>query len=113
GDGRWMALRAELRSRSAELRRRGDNTDLHAREAALVALWLDEDPQQALALARRNLELQREPLDWWIALHSAQQAGDDAAWRALDQQRKAIGLHDMRLEPSNAAARHRRDKDMS
>jgi len=98
GDARWTGLREELRSRAAELRRRGDDANLHGREAGLVALWLDDDPQQALDLGRRNLGLQREPLDWWLVLNSAQQAGDLQAWRVLDEQRKATGLHDRRLD---------------
>lgn len=98
GDSRWTAIRDELRSRAADLRRRGDNVDLHGREAALIALWLEDDSRLALALARRNLGLQREPLDWWLVLHSARQAGDEPAWRELDAQRKAAGLRDRRLD---------------
>ena len=87
-----------MRSRAADLRRRGDNVDLHGREAAVIALWLEDDSRLALALARRNLGLQREPLDWWLVLHSARQAGDEPAWRDLDAQRKAAGLRDRRLD---------------
>lgn len=98
GDPRWTVVREELRGRAADLRRRGDNADLHAREAALIALWLEDDPRQALMLAQRNLGLQREPVDWWLVLHCARQAGDEQAWRALDRQRKVAGLRDRRLE---------------
>lgn len=98
GDKRWTGIRDELRTRSAELRRRGDNADLHGREAGLIALWLDDDPQQALQLAQRNLQLQREPVDWWLALTSARQSGDVGAWRRLQEQRRATGLHDQRLD---------------
>lgn len=98
GDARWKAGRAALHARSAELLRRGDDPDLHGREAALVALWLDDDPSQALGLARRNLVLQREPVDWSVALHSAAQASDAAAWTELQRQRKASGLQDRRLD---------------
>ncbi len=98
GESRWTGVRDELRTRAAELRRRGDNVDLHGREAGLIALWLDDDPQQALRLAQRNLELQREPVDWWLALSSAQQSGDVAAWNRLQTQRQATGLRDHRLD---------------
>ncbi len=104
GDKRWSSIRDELRSRTAELRRRGDNPDLHGREAGLIALWLDDDPQQALRLAERNLQLQREPVDWWLALTSAQQSGDVAAWRRLQDQRRTSGLHDQRLDNLRAPA---------
>ncbi len=98
GDPRWTVVRDELRGRAADLRRRGDNVELHAREAALIAMWLEDDSQLALALAWRNLGLQREPLDWWLVSHSARLVGDERAWRALDKQRKAAGLRDRRLE---------------
>jgi len=108
GDPGWTADRAMLTSRAAELVRRGDDPDLHGREAALTALWLDDDPAQALRLARRNLQLQREPVDWWVALASASQAGDTEAWTELQRQRSTLGLRDKRLErilpPSGTAA---------
>ena len=50
GDTGWQTLRTELRERQVALERRGDDTSLHSREQALVALWLDDDPQQALRL---------------------------------------------------------------
>ncbi len=87
-----------MRDRVAQLRQRGDNIDLHGREAGLIALWLDDEPQQALRLAERNLDLQREPLDWWLALRSAQQSGDGAAWSRLQARRRAAGIHDRRLD---------------
>lgn len=97
GDAGWTALRDSLRTRADELARRGDAADAHAREQALAALWLHDDAPAALALARRNLALQREPIDWWLALQSAQRAGDDAALRGLRQELQASGLVDRRL----------------
>jgi hypothetical protein len=35
----------------------------HAREAAFFALYLDDDPERALALAQANWAVQREPID--------------------------------------------------
>ncbi len=105
GDTGWQALRTELRERQVALERRGDDTSLHSREQALVALWLDDDPGQAMALATRNLALQREPLDWWIALYSASQSRNTAQLVAWSQKVKASGLVDARLpiaEKSNA-----------
>lgn len=106
GDVRWMGLRDALHQRSEELRRRGDDPGLHGRELALLALWLDDDPAGALVLALRNLELQREPVDWWVALQSARQAGDTGALGALSNRLRASGLHDQRLS-ANVPSRPR------
>lgn len=100
GDARWTGARALLREYSAELERRGDDPALHGRELALAALWLDDDAPRALALARRNLLLQREPLDWWVALQSAQQAGDVAASADIANAIRKAGLQDARLRPA-------------
>jgi hypothetical protein len=98
GDRRWISLR----ERAAELLHRGDDPSLHGREAALVALWLDDDPVQALALARANLLLQREPVDWWVAMNSARRARDTAAMAQIDSALRATGLVDVRLGAERA-----------
>lgn len=97
GDGRWKGARALLKERTIELTRRGDDPSLHGRELALAALWLDGDGAQALSLARSNLQLQREPLDWWVALQSASMARDSAARDELQAAVRAAGLQDLRL----------------
>ena len=97
GDMRWTGARTILQERAAELERRGDDPALHGRELALAALWLDDDAPRALALARRNLLLQREPLDWWVALQSARQAKDGPAVAEFESAIHAAGLRDMRL----------------
>ncbi len=97
GDPRWTGVRDTLRERAAELLRRGDDPKLHARELALAALWLDDAPAQALALARHNLALQREPIDWWVALESARQARDTRAAGELAEALRQSGLQDQRL----------------
>ena len=97
GDTRWKELRATLRERGAELERRGDDLTLHGREVALASLWLDDDAPAALKLARRNLLLQREPIDWWVALQSARQAGDVAATGEIAGAIQGAGLVDARL----------------
>ena len=97
GDNRWVAARAELRERAAELTRRGDDPALHGRELALAAWWLDDDAQTALQLARANLLLQREPVDWWVALGAARQSQDSAAVAQIGAEIRAAGLHDARL----------------
>ncbi len=104
-DPQWQALREELHARASALDRRGDDLTLHDRELALVALWLDDTPARALELAQRNLTLQREPLDWWIALESARLARDAEASRTLQQRVLATGLHDERLRRIQRASR--------
>ncbi len=99
GKPEWSALRATLREGAAELDRRGDNLALHGREQALVALWLDGDAPAALAIARRNLDLQREPIDWWVALQSARAAHDSAAVQQLQKDLQQVGLKDARSQP--------------
>jgi hypothetical protein len=105
GDGRWVGARAQLKEYSAELVRRGDDPALHGRELALAALWLDEDGPAALALARRNLLLQREPVDWWVALQSAQMAKDASAMAEIRAALAAAGLQDTRLAQSQSAGK--------
>ena len=103
GDARWTAQRQLLKDRVQELQRRGDDTTLHGRELALTALWLDDDATQALQLATSNLRLQREPLDWWVALQSARLARQSAALADIKTAIAAAGLHDMRLAQADAA----------
>ncbi|MGH8829897.1 MAG: hypothetical protein ACREXV_02255 [Polaromonas sp.] len=97
GDARWTGARAQLQEREAELQRRGDDVALHGRELALTALWLDDDAPRALELARRNLLLQREPLDWWVAMQSARRAKNTHAQAEIASAIRAAGLHDARL----------------
>lgn len=104
GDKRWTATRELLRERAAELQRRGDDPALHGRELALTSLWLDDDAAGALALARRNLLLQREPVDWWVAVQSARQSKDTAALTEIESAIRAAGLHDTRLAAARPAS---------
>ena len=71
----------------------------------MAALWLDDDAPRALELARRNLLLQREPIDWWVALQSARQARDAAASAEIANAIREAGLHDMRLTAARPAAK--------
>ena len=108
GDARWSTMRVTLRERAAELERRGDDPTLHAREMALVALWLDDDAAGALKLAQRNLQLQREPVDWWVALQSARAGKDDAAVAEIGKGIQDAGLVEVRLALAPAPATGRR-----
>ncbi|CUQ65342.1 tetratricopeptide repeat protein [Candidatus Nitrospira inopinata] len=74
---------AELAARFAAARERG--TTVHAREEARFTLALLGDSKRALALARENWNVQREPADARILLECALIAGNRAAAQpALD-----------------------------
>lgn len=100
GDTRWQEALATFKERVADLKRRGDDPGLHGRELAMSALWLEGDAAGALALARKNLVLQREPVDWWLALQSAQAAANSSAVIELSNEWTKAGLKDARLEPA-------------
>jgi hypothetical protein len=53
--------------------------DTHAREAAYLALYLLDEPQQALSIALRNWAVQREPIDARLVLEAAIAAGAPTA----------------------------------
>jgi hypothetical protein len=102
GDAQWASARTLLQDRITELKRRGDDPALHGRELALAALWLDDDAPRALALARSNLLLQREPLDWWVAVQSARLAKDSTALGNIEAAIRVAGLQDVRLAQTQA-----------
>ena len=97
GNTAWQALATQLAQRLEALDQRGDDPAAHARERALMHLWLDADGSRALASAQLNLTLQKEPFDWWLALQSAQLAGDKATTEKLQREMVATGLRDARL----------------
>lgn len=92
-----QALAADLEARFAALAARGEALDAHARERSLLALWLQGQPREAWRAAQANLALQKEPLDWWLALQTSEQSGDAAAHRAVVQTFQRTGLQDARL----------------
>ena len=97
GDPGWKAVRVELTERFAALDARGEDSTLHARERALAALWLDDKLDTAWRYAQANLDLQKEPFDWWLALAAAQAAGSSQDIARLQQTLQATGLKDARL----------------
>ena len=97
GDPSWKAVRTELAERFAALDARGEDSTLHARERALAALWLDDRPDMAWRYAQANLDLQKEPLDWWLALTAAQAAGLSQDISRLQLALQGTGLKDARL----------------
>jgi predicted Zn-dependent protease len=93
----WQGMAKELKDRFAALDNRGDNPAAHARELALNHLWLEADGTRALQAAKLNLTLQKEPFDWWLAMASAELAGQPSELERLRQQLAATGLRDARL----------------
>ena len=93
----WKTLRAELLNRQQAQERRGEQLDAHAREYALTALWLLDDAAQAQRWAQRNLALQKEPVDWRLALDVARQAGDRKGFFQLRARLEVSGLIDKSL----------------
>jgi tetratricopeptide (TPR) repeat protein len=65
--------RSELAARFDAARRRGDG--LHRREEARFRLAIENDPEGALALARANWQVQREPADRRILDEAERAAG--------------------------------------
>jgi thioredoxin-like negative regulator of GroEL len=88
GDARAKPTAAKLRERFAAIRMRGDSP--HLREEALLALHIDGDATRALALARQQWALQKEPADA-VLLWRAASAGADGASSAAGVARELRG----------------------
>ena len=102
-DPQYQRLADELNARFAAAEQREnsqrDGGKLgHAREQALHALYVQGQAQAALAFAQNNLKLQREPIDWLIAIESAAQLGQAAEKAKLIAAAAQTGLKDERLK---------------
>lgn len=84
------ATAAMLRARFAASRLRGDA--VHRREEARFALAVDGDPAAALALARENWRVQREPADLRVLAEAATAAGDAQAQATARRWLESTGL---------------------
>lgn len=87
----------DLRERLALAAQRPDVAATHGRELAMAALWIDGDAARAVALARGNLERQREPVDLLLLAQAAQRSGAGPARDELRRLAAAQGLVDRRL----------------
>jgi len=96
GDPRAGAWNAQLRERFEAAVRRGDS--LHEQEAARWALELQDDAAQALARARSNYALQREPRDAEMLLRAALAAKQPEAARPALEWLRASGYEDPVLQ---------------
>lgn len=86
---------AELAARFEAGERRGDG--VHLREQARYELSLRRDPRRALALARRNWDMQKELADARILLEAALAAKAPAAARPVLDWMRARGVEDAAL----------------
>ncbi|NJA08398.1 hypothetical protein HC024_22105 [Methylococcaceae bacterium WWC4] len=87
--------RRTLAARFADSRRRGDTS--HQGDEARFELQLNSEPEQALALAAANWQVQREPRDARILLEAAIAAGKFEAARDVLTFLAETGLEDARL----------------
>jgi Tfp pilus assembly protein PilF len=91
------AHRADLAARFDAARARGDT--LHQREEARFELEIRGDAKKALALARDNWKVQREPADLRILGQAALAADDSAALQAFNS-----WIDDARLQDATLVA---------
>ena len=88
----------EMRDRVAQANLRPQAKTLHAREQAMFALVVENQPERALELARINVGLQREPIDVLLLAQTARAAGQPGAVREAEQIRNEMRLKDARLD---------------
>jgi tetratricopeptide (TPR) repeat protein len=88
----------EVRERYAQAALRAQAQARHAREQAMFALWIDNDPRRACTFARENVRHQREPLDLLVLAQCARADGDAAARRQVAALVAELGLVDRRIE---------------
>ncbi|MBN8479572.1 MAG: hypothetical protein J0L91_11470, partial [Burkholderiales bacterium] len=86
--------RAELAARVDAARRRGDA--VHRREEARYALTVEGDASRAVALARANFAVQKEPADLRLLVDAASAAGDASALALARAWIDRTGLVDVR-----------------
>lgn len=91
------ALVADLKARFDAARERGDAISVHGRELSRFDLVLQGDVKSALAVARDNLKIQKEPADFLVMAEAARAANDAAALAETAALAKNIGLVDTRL----------------
>lgn len=84
-----------LADRYAAARARGDTT--HRAEEARFELTLRNDPATAVALARANYAVQREPRDARVLLEAAIAAKDEEGLRTVRDWLRSSGFEDARM----------------
>jgi hypothetical protein len=91
----FVTHRDELAARFDAAQRRGDS--LHRREEARFRLDIGRDARAALALARANWAVQREPADLRVLVDAAHAANDGEALEIAAQWIAATRLEDVAL----------------
>lgn len=91
------ASAADLRDRFDAAKERGDAISIHGRELARAMYAVDGDAKGAVAVARDNLRIQKEPADFLVMAEAARAANDRAALREVAAEARRIGLVDRRL----------------
>jgi tetratricopeptide (TPR) repeat protein len=97
----WRHITADLKERMTHMSNRGDDANAHAREQALVALWLTEEYLASLKLSIINLERQRETIDWMIAITAASKQADPSTIEVIRERLQRSKLIDARLVARN------------
>lgn len=98
GDARGAELAGELRRRFAAIAERPGGATQHLREQARFALDIEGDAARALALARSNLQQQREAEDLLLFARAAAALPDRSARLQLDRMMSEMGVKDARIE---------------
>jgi tetratricopeptide (TPR) repeat protein len=93
----WKLVHSDLLQRFAESVTRGDDPRLHSRERAYAALWLSDDPKEALAQASLNIESQKEAIDWILLFESLEKTNDKAALKRYSILLESTAVRDKRL----------------
>jgi Tfp pilus assembly protein PilF len=99
----FIAHRNELAARFAAAQRRGDS--LHRREEARFRLDIEHDTKAALALARANWAVQREPADLRILVDAARAANDAETLDVAAQWLASTHLEDVAVASSQKVRR--------
>jgi Tfp pilus assembly protein PilF len=96
----FVAHRRNLTERFAAAKQRGDT--LHLREEARFRLDIENDAPAALALAKENWKVQREPADLRILAAAARTTGDAAAQKTVADWLVATRIEDTALAALSA-----------
>lgn len=91
------AIADDLRARFAAARERGEAVSVHGRELARFLDEVEGRPADAVAVARDNLRIQKEPADFLVMANAALHARDAAAMGEVAALARSIGLVDQRL----------------
>jgi len=95
----FVAHRQDLADRFAAAKQRGDT--LHRREEARFRFEIEHDVAAALALAKANWEVQREPADLRILAAAARASGDSAARKTVADWMTATRIEDVAVVALN------------